>query len=238
MFIFRVSVAVVAALAAATLLLTGKDVLVPADMQAGATTVAGIAAAMTGLIGSLDSAIQAHRAKRRVEIQALAGKRLLATLYEVSDAIGIDRDALGIALYIRTWTGGLRRVEGTPRLLSPAHSGIRWRVGKGAIGWAVKTGAEVCVDLTELDREFELVGPDGWRDISAEQRLGLSPREMRLARGKYAVVLASPVFGGRKGVSGCVALDVSNATKAQVYVDPVRRAVSSAATAVSGMIDS
>ncbi|MFS0705312.1 hypothetical protein AB6N23_12380 [Cellulomonas sp. 179-A 9B4 NHS] len=237
MLALRVAVAVAIAAATAVLLAVDREAVVPAAWRADANLWATWAAVVGGFVASVDAAVQAHRTRRLDAVRAPAGKLLLAALYEVRDATGLDLDNLGIALYRRGWTGRLHAVEATRRLLSPAHSGIRWRVGKGAIGWAARTGEEVCIDLVELDRLYERLGDLRWARLPAEERLGLTPRDMRRAHGKYAVVLASPVFSGST-VVGVVALDVTNASKARVYTDDVRRAASSAATAVSGMIGS
>lgn len=238
----RFAIATAIALASAVLLAAERDLLAKAP-PAALLDAAGWVVVVGGVYAAFDSAIQAQRRKRLADLKAKIARPLMAVMYEVRDATGIPFENLGVGVYQRRravmwWRGDrLECIDAQRRGLSPVRSGIRWRVGKGAIGLAVKSGKEVAVDLSDLERDFEALGDKGWGGLAAEDRLGLSADEMRLAKGKYQVVFASPVFAGSR-VTGCIALDASGTTMAVLYTDAVRRLMSSAATDVSGMLES
>ncbi len=91
------------------------------------------------------------------------------------------------------------------------------------------------MDLAALDSRLGDVGQPAWNRLAHDDRLGLSWREYRRVRGKYGVVLASPIIDDSPSpaqVMGCVVVDAPAGTLGRMQGDEVRERVSTAANAI------
>lgn len=235
----RIVLAVLIAVGACILYLAEQDRPHPALVVAAGVAVWVVA--LGGLATAVDSAIQSHRVKRLDEMRAPIAMRVLALRYEIAEITHIDRNALGISVYLvrphfRWFAPRLRPVYEDRRTVRRVRSGIRWRVGKGVIGLCVQESREVTVDTREVFEEFEADGDSSWMLRSHNDRMGLSSKEMRLAGTKYSVVFAVPIFRGSRTV-GCIGLDAPPGSKPLVRQKAARLAMNSAATAIEGILE-
>lgn len=204
----------------------------------------------TGLVvtaGAVAFASSSYAAVEELHRQASAAARekiafvLRALAFDVQDATGIDVRELGVSAYAvrrsrwTPWRHELVRLHRERAAWGRASAGIRWRPGKGVLGRCVAQSKDVAVDLAALDLALAGVMRKQWPSLNEEQRLGLSWREYQKARGRYGVVLASPIIddrGWHAEVVGCVVVDAPPGSRKKLTRDEVRERIASAGTAI------
>ena len=90
-----------------------------------------------------------------------------------------------------------------------------------------------------VDRVLRQVTRKEWSTVDPDLRLGLSWREYEKVRGKYGVVLASPIIDDRVSparVVGCVAVDAPSGSRTKLTQAPVRERVASAGIAILRLV--
>ncbi|MEY9212511.1 hypothetical protein NI17_005285 [Thermobifida halotolerans] len=181
-------------------------------------------------LASVASAVQQWRSANAEvtlrNVQQGATHALNALLFRIQDETGIDMRDLGATVHLRTRTGlwPRRRERLVPvarvRFRATSASGIVWRPGVGVIGCCVELGKLLVMDVAALDRRLEGTSAAEWEELRSKERpdpggqaltLGMSYREWQRAKGKFSVVLATPLLGrsstGSK-VLGCVSVDI------------------------------
>ncbi|MFP5283736.1 MAG: hypothetical protein ACLGIF_09830 [Actinomycetes bacterium] len=207
--------AVLAATAGLLLALDGAEIAsIPVRVLVAAIVTSAVLAAVTTIGGAWAE----WRRRRLGARRELADVQLSATMWAIVDQVGsgLDFRDLGMAVYAvgrpwwRPWVTRLRRVHGVRASRRPVASNISWRPGKGVIGACVQQGEVVAVDLDQMYAALGDPTEQEWAEVPADVRLGLSYREYRDVRGKYAVVIASPLIDDARTparVRGCVVLD-------------------------------
>lgn len=159
-------------------------------------------------------------------VQRGVAHALTALLFRIQDETGIDVRDLAATVHLRVRTGvwPRRREKLVPltrvRFRATSATGTTWRPGVGVIGRCVELGKLLVVDVAELDRQLEGTTEEEWRELQQRERqsppeqaltLGMSYREWQRARGKFSVILATPLIGQgatRSKILGCVSVDV------------------------------
>ena len=207
--------ALLAAAAGAILALNGaKLVAAPVRVVIACIVTSAALAAVTTIGGAWSE----WRRRRQGARRELADLSLTAAAWAIVDQVGggLDFRDLGVAVYrvgrLWWWPFRLRllrlhRVRASRR---PTASHVDWRPGKGVIGTCVARGEVVAVDLAQMYRDLGHPTGAEWPSVPEEIRLGLSYEEYLDVRGKYGVVIASPLIedsGTSSTIAGCVALD-------------------------------
>lgn len=214
-------------------------------------------------LGSVVSAVRQWRnentARTRRYVCEGATHALNALLFRVQDETGIDMRDLGATAYIRCRTGlwPRRREQLRPvarvRFRAVSASCIVWRPGMGVIGRCVTRSQLLVVDVGDLDRQLEGMTPTDWAELRQlekedsqdyELTQGMSYHEWRQARGKFSVVLATPLIRRSPAgstVRGCVSIDIMTPDPAEdsyerLSSEAVRHAASAAAHEIGNVL--
>jgi hypothetical protein len=203
-----------------------------------------IAGVLVAFITAAEAAVDQRRHGRIAELREQARAVLAPLLLELEEATGINARQLGVAAYrIRkpTWPFGKERLERLLRLqlLIRVASGIVWRPGVGVIGQCVRRGEDVVENLATLDEQLGSVSPDDWGSLGDDLTYGFSYAEFQRVRGKYGVVLASPMIketplGSR--VVGCVSVDGPPGSFQALASDEIRGLVAAAAVTLAAVV--
>jgi hypothetical protein len=184
---------------------------------------------------------------------------LHALLFRIQDETGIDVRDLGATVHLRVRTGiwPFHHEQLVPlawaRFRATSVSGITWRPGVGVIGRCVTLGRLLIVDVAALDRQLESLTEAEWHELAQREQqeppeqsrtLGMSYREWQRARGKFSVILATPLIGRsstRSEILGCVSVDVmtpdpSTDSYELLSEEAVQYAVSAAAREISNVL--
>ena len=224
----KVLVAALSALTAIGLGLIQAGLWQPARGQRVALVATAALVAFVVATGAAVEEYRGRRAEARREDLALV---LTGAAWAVHDLTGIDFRELGLAVYrvrrerLRPARGVLVRVHRERAARRPAASGVVWRPGKGVIGQCVAVGTDVGQDVGADSRPWLHAGPEQWPGVPEHVRSGLTYEEFVRVRGKYHVVLATPVIvdsGRSSEVIGCVALDGPEGSYALLWTDEVR----------------
>ena len=196
-----------------------------------------VASALSGAVGTIDAALQ-ERTYKRVEKQREAIAIHMTNLANLLSKVpGLNIDEIGIAVYVTTWRPlrfwkrSLIRVRRDRRKFRPTVSGVRWAAGKGAVGICVKTAQEATVNAQELDALWASKTRSQWRRLPFATRAGLTWRDMNRLHGKYDLVHAVPLLGGKRAI-GCIAIDAPIGALGVIDNDDVARYLSDAAEAI------
>lgn len=191
-----------------------------------------VAASVIAIGSSVAGAVGEYRSRQAEAHQDDAGFLLRGGAWAISDLTGIDVRDLGLAVYqvrrepILRWRQYLARVRRERAMLRPEASGVVWRPGKGVIGKCVQDGVVVGQDRARDEAPWLNATLDDWKHRVPEHvRSGLTYDEFRRTRGKYHVVIASPVtVEGRRSTRtvGCVALDGPAGSYARLWSDDVK----------------
>ena len=209
----KIFVAALTALTAAGLGLIQAGLWQPSRGQR-ATLVA--TAALVAFVTTTGAAVGEWRSRRAEAKRDDLALVLAGAAWAVHDLTGIDVRELGLAVYrvrrqrLPPFGRILARVHRERAARRPTTSGIVWRPGMGVIGQCVAVGADVGQDVGADSRPWLDVGPEQWPEVPEHVRAGLTYEEFAHVRGKYHVVLATPVIvdaGASSRVVGCVALD-------------------------------
>jgi hypothetical protein len=107
------------------------------------------------------------------------------------------------------------------------------------IGRCVVESKDIAVDLAAVDRVLRRTTRKEWSTVDPDLRLGLTWREYEKVRGKYGVVLASPIIDDRVSparVVGCVAVDAPSGSRTKLTQALVRERVASAGIAILRLV--
>ena len=205
--------------------------------ERGAMITLIVAAAAISVLSTLFGAYGEFRRQRGEALSVHARAILVPLAFVLQDQTGIDVRDLGIAAYIRqrVWWWPVRErlvrvYRERPRLASA--SGVRWRPGAGVIGRCVELGQDVCVDLAGLDELLTGVTAAEWKELDAGLTLGLTFSEYQRLRGRFGVVLATPIlveYPTGAQIVGCVAVDGMAGTYDRISSRDVRAQAASAA---------
>lgn len=208
----------------------------------GATLVA--AGVFVALVTSTEAAIDQYRHGRSEVLREQVRAVLSPLLIELEEHTGISTRRLGIDAYrVHRPVLPFRRVRLERllrlKLIVAVSSGITWRPGVGVVGQCVERGEDVVENLALLDEQLANVGEDEWKTLPTDVTYGLSYEEHRKVRGKYGVVLATPMiketpYGSR--VIGCVAIDAPAEGFAALASDEVRGLVAAAAVTLASLV--
>jgi hypothetical protein len=201
---------------------------------------AAMVAILIGLIGSLSSIVgQRARALREQRLEKLRAL-LQPVALRVQDQTGIDVRDLGLAVYVLhrpgwwrwPWQQRLRRLYRVrPKIAAMSH--VDWRPGKGVIGTCVERGQDVAEDVAALDDLLRSETRDTWQRSRAH---GLTYDEWLDTRGKYGVILATPILGegsGGSAVIGVLVLDGPAGAFTTIVTDEVRSELASVADQIT-----
>ena len=196
-----------------------------------------VAAALISVGSTLTAAVGEYRRQRGDALAGHARAILVPLAFVLQDMTGIDVRDQGLAAYVvrRVWWWPSRRrlvriYRERPRLSSA--SGVEWRPGVGVIGRCVVLGQDVCVDIASLDDLLTGVTAAEWSTLDEDVTLGLTWEEHRRLRGRYSVVLATPILveypsGGR--VVGCISVDGPPGSYDRIVASDVRAQAAAAA---------
>jgi len=191
------------------------------------------------------AAAEEVRAQMAARVREKVAFVLRALAFDLHDATDLDVRDIGVSAYVRRrawwrpWHEYLARMHRERAAWCAATSGIQWRPGMGVVGRCVSEAQDVAVDLSSVDEQLGGVARREWSRVEPDLRMGMSWREYHKARGKYGVVLASPIIDDRGSparVRGCVAVDAPAGSMGRITADPVRERVASAATAVLRLV--
>lgn len=204
---------------------------------------AAMVAILVGLVGSLSSIAgqraSARRERRRDRLRAL----MQPVALRVQDLTGIDVRDLGLAAYALEqpgwwwwpWQPRLRRMYRVrPKIAAVSH--VDWRPGKGVMGVCVDQGQDVAEDIAALDDSLRGESRAGWDPSRVH---GLSYDEWLDTRGKYGVILATPILGedpSGSTVIGVLVLDGPAGSFATIVTDEVRAELASVADQIAANV--
>jgi hypothetical protein len=203
-----------------------------------------VAGVLVAFITATEAAIDQRRHGRAGELREQARAVLAPLLLELEEATRINARQLGVSAYrIRQpiWPFAKPRLERLLRLqlLIRVSSGIAWRPGLGVIGQCILRGQDVVENLAALDEQLGDTPPDEWASLGDDLTYGLSYEEFLRVRGKYGVVLASPMIketplGSR--VIGCIAVDAPANAFTVMASEAIRGLVAAAAVTLAALL--
>lgn len=240
-FWWRVFAALVAAAAGFGLGLHRVEVWTLSPWLGVTLVAAGVAVAF---VASTEAAVDQYRHGRFEELREQARAILAPLLIELEEETGISARKLGVAAYrVRRSPVPFRRprLERLLRiqLVVSVSSGVTWRPGVGVVGQCVERGEDVVENLALLDEHLADVEADEWSSVPSDLTYGFSYEEYRHVRGKYGVVMATPMiketrFGSK--VIGCVAVDAPEDGFEAMAAEEVRGLVAAAAVTLASLI--
>ncbi len=240
-FWWRVAAAGVAAIAGLGLGLHETGAWTPPQWLIVTLIVAGV---LVAFVTAAEAAIDQRRHGRANELREQARAVLSPLLLEIEEATGINARQLGVSAYRvrrRLWPFSQARLERLLRLqlLIRVSSGIAWRPGVGVIGQCVQRGEDIVENLAALDEQLSDVPRHEWASLGDDLTYGFTYEEFLRVRGKYGVVLASPMIketplGSR--VIGCVAVDAPAGAFASLASEEIRGLVAAAAVTLAALL--
>jgi hypothetical protein len=240
-FWLRVTAAVVLALVGLGLGLEEADVWDPSRRLMVAMIAASVAIAF---ITTTEAAVDQFRHGRAEEIRDQARAVLAPLLLGLEEATGISTRNLGVSAYRlrrKILPFRKRRLERLVRmqLIIRVASGIAWREGVGVIGQCVERREDIIENLATLDAQLGDITPAEWKQLPTDLTYGLSYDEYARVRGKYEVILATPMIretplGSR--VIGCIAIDAPQAAFDALARDETRGIVAAAAVPLAALL--
>lgn len=240
-FWWRVTAAAVAAAAGLGLGLEEAGVWTPNPELVVALVATGV---LVAFITATEAAYDHYRRGRVEQLREQARAVLAPLLLELEEATGIETQDFGVAAYrlrrsvLPFRTARLERLV-RMQLVIRVVSGIAWRRGVGVIGQCVERGEDVVEDLAALDEQLADVPADEWDDLGRDLTYGFTHDEYQRVRGKYDVVLATPMIQERplgSRVIGCIAVDGPRSSFSQLASEEVRGLVAAAAATLTALI--
>jgi hypothetical protein len=237
----RVSAAVIVAVVGIGLGLHEMGISTLPSALAAGLLIAGV---LVAFVTAAEAAVDQRRHGRVAELREQARAVLAPLLIELEEQTGINARELGVAAYrIRKpiWPFGKTRLERLLRLqlLIKVASGIVWRPGVGVVGQCIQRGEDVVENLATLDEQLASVTPDEWDSLGDDLTYGFTYAEFQRVRGKYGVVLASPMIketplGSR--VVGCVSVDGPPGSFQALASTEIRALVAAAAVTLAAVV--
>jgi hypothetical protein len=240
-FWFRVSAAATAGVVGLALGLEEAGAWDPPRASIVALVTVGIALAF---VIAVESAVDQYRHGRVEELREQARAVLSPLLIELEESTDISTRSLAVAAYRlrpRILPGRPPRLERLVRLqlVIRVSSGVAWRKGVGVIGQCVERGEDVVENLVALEAQLDQHPESEWRALPTDLTYGFTYPEYLRIRGKYGVVLATPMIretplGSR--VIGCVAVDAPEDAFEALARDETRGLVAAAAVPLAAII--
>jgi hypothetical protein len=240
-FWWRVTAAAVASVAGVGLGLQEVGAWDPPRDLTVALVVAGV---LVAFVTATEAAIDQRRRGRANELRGLIHAVLAPLLVGLEEATGINARQLGVSAYrVRrsVWPFMKTRLERLLReqLVIRVSSGIAWRPGVGVIGQCIQRGEDIVENLAALDEQLSDVTPSEWPTLGDDLTYGFTYEEFLRVRGKYGVVLASPMIketprGSR--VIGCVAVDAPADAFSVMASESIRGLVAAAAVTLAALL--
>jgi hypothetical protein len=204
---------------------------------------AAIVGVLIGFIGSISSIggqrASAREERRRDKLRAL----LQPVALRLQDLTRIDVRDLGLAAYalrrggwwLWPWQPRLRRMYRVrPKIAAVSH--VDWRPGKGVMGACVAQGQDVAEDIAALE---DLLKDETRASWDSSRAYGLNYDEFLDTRGKYGVILATPILGndaGGSSVVGVLVLDGPAGAFGKIVTDEVRAELASVADQIAANV--
>jgi len=170
-------------------------------------------------------AIRRYRVDATKAFRRNAGAALSAAFLALVEEEGADPASVGLKAFViqnRVWPflpPYLGRVaEVRLAHLAPATE-IQWTRGKGVIGQCWADSRPLAIATEPIYAALQIDSEADWLRVPAETRMDLSYRDFLHIRGKYAGVVAVPIFSG-SAVVGVVALDVVHGRPFEPLVTP------------------
>lgn len=240
-FWWRVVAAAVAAAAGLGLGLVRTDVWEPPQDLVVALIIAGV---LVAFLTATEAAVDQYRHGHVHELREQSRAVLAPLLMELEDITGVSTRDLAVAAYrLQPSIVPFRkpRLERLIRmqLVIRVTSGIAWRAGVGVIGQCVERGEDVVENLAALDAQLADVTAEEWAELPVDLTYGFSYDEYQSVRGKYEVVLATPMIkdtplGSR--VIGCIAVDAPATAFDAMADETTRGLVAAAAVPLAALI--
>jgi hypothetical protein len=203
-----------------------------------------VAGVVVAFVTATEAAVDQWRHGRVVKLREQARAILSPLLLELEEVTGISTRQLGVSAYRirrRIWPFGQLRLERLLRLqlLIRVSSGIAWRPGVGVIGQCVQRGEDIVENIAALDEQLSDVPPHEWESLGDDLTYGFTYDEFLRVRGKYGVVLATPMIretplGSR--VIGCVSVDAPADAFAVMASKEIRGLVAAAAVTLAALV--
>lgn len=199
-------------------------------------------------VGSLTSrGIRARLGSRNAEIE----KALMGLLINLAKARPLRFEEMGASVYVPWWRDRvLRKPESEVRLKRvvrfrpagfPQQSGVSWTPAKGAVGecWRLKKTVHKNQHASAREYAGAEITAEQFTAIPEASRAGFDLDEFRSIAGKYAEVLAEPIWDPRKErrIVGVLAIDRPyKGEDASFKVEFSRRATREVAAAAASLI--
>ena len=200
-------------------------------------------AVLISLVGSLSSIVSQYRRGVRERRRDMLRALLQPVVLRIQDLTGIDVRDLGLAAYVLQrpgwwrwpWQPRLRRMYRVrPKIAAMSH--VDWRPGKGVIGSCVERGQDVAEDVAALDDLLKDETRETWDSSRAH---GLTYDEWLDTRGKYGVILATPILGedpSGSAVLGALVLEGPAGAFTTIVTDEVRSELASVADQITANV--
>lgn len=135
-------------------------------------------------------------------------------LVEISHLTSLPCQDVGVHMYVirHPFPRRLRQPE-LDRILRvrlssmPEASDIKWTHGKGVVGACWQQQRGVSIDVHALHSEHYACDEATWGTLEPAVTLGLSYADFKRTRGKYGVILATPITRATGGIVGVVSVD-------------------------------
>jgi hypothetical protein len=241
--VLRLLAALVALVAAAVIAVDQAGVR---DVEPVVAAGAAVVAAVLAFAATTQAVVGDFRARRRassVEDLRYAVRQLAFSIAEMSL---VDVRELGLAVYVvrrdwpLPWRKRLDRVLRERSMRRPSASRVTWRPGKGVIGRCVATGTDVAQDVGADTAPWRDATPEDWDlRVPDDVRSGFSYEEFLDLRGRYHVVVATPILDDRGPVTrvvGCLALDGPEGSFDDLAADDVRAAMAAMAPTIRALL--
>lgn len=159
-------------------------------------------------------------------------QRMTLALVDIAHLVSLPCQDIGVHLYVVQHPSPKRlRKPHLDRLLRvrlssvPVSSDIRWSRGKGVVGSCWQQERDLAIDLHVLHEPHYACDEHGWQALPPEVTLQMTFSDFERTRGKYGVVLATPMTRELGGVIGVVTVDGPCGRSAALDTGPVRTAL-------------
>lgn len=157
---------------------------------------------------------------------------LLMTLVEIAHLVSLPCHDVGIHLFIvksrfpKRFRDSVLERKLRVRLSSiPVSSDVTWTLGKGVVGACWQQQRDQVLDLDGLHYPYYDIDAEAWDRLPDSVNLGLTFQDFERTRGKYGMVVATPMTRPLGGVVGVVAVDGPCGRSGALNSGPVKAAL-------------
>ena len=232
------------ALAAATVIAVDQAGI--RDVAPVVRAAAAIVAAALAFAATTHAVLKDYRARRRATATEDLRYAVRQLAFSIAEMTLVDVRDLGLAVYVvrrdwpLPWRRRLDRVLRERAVRRPSASRVTWRPGMGVIGRCVATGTDVAQDVGADTAPWLDATPEDWAlRVPEDVKAGLTHEEFLELRGRYHVVVATPILDDRASVTrvvGCVALDGPEGSFDDLAADDVRAAMAAMAPTIRALL--